>query len=456
MPHLSFDVAAMVLGGGLPPRVLVQILYDHVKELCPKCRRALEAVQGTPVALAARPGARPAAAADPEQYMAAIDAAGQRVAERLGAAEEERRRARRDLAALRALPPEERAPRIGAARTRFRSRALAELLLEASRETARQDPAEAIALADLVPIVLDRVTCPIERATAPSLVVLALARRANALRVAGELPAADRVFAEVRERLAARNLDDPALHAEVCSLEASLRRDQRRPDAAESLIDRSILLARLGHDERALAKALIQRADLLGERQELAVARASLREAMTLLDENEDRHLVACAVGTLALIECERGAFIEAERIVERHRSLLVGDGGDAWWTMRVLTLEGRIALGLGRHQEAEERLLRAYRLSVEEGSELDAALGLLELAVLYVEQGRTAEVRRIAQQVQPAFASLDVRLEATAALVLFQQAAAAERVTVETIRNLRDGIERRLHAPAPADRQPS
>lgn len=453
MPHLSLDVATMVLEGELPPRVLVQILYDHVKELCPKCREALEAVQDAP----ARPGRLPATATGtgPEQYLAAIDAAGRRVGERLGAIEEERRRARRDLSTLRALPPEERQSRIRSARSRFRSRALAELLVEASRETARNDPAEAVDLAGLVPVVLARVTCPIDRAAAPSLVVLALAQRANALRIAGELPAADRVFAEVRERLAAKPLDDPALHAEVCSLEASLRRDQRRPEDAEHLIDRSIALARMGCDDRALAKALIQRADLLGERQELTPARDALREAMTLLGEGGDRHLLACAVGTLALIECECGAFTAAERILDRHRSLLVGDGG-AWSMMRLLTLEGRIALGLGRHDEAEDHLLRAYRLCVEEGSEFDAVLGLLELAVLYAEQGRTDEVRRLARQVRPAFAARDVQLEATAALVLFQQAAAAERVTVEAIRHLRDGVQRRLHVSAPVDRQPS
>lgn len=455
MPHLDLDVATMVLEGELPPRVLVQILYDHVKELCPQCREALEAVQGTSTRAAASPDCSPAAAADPEQYLAAIDAVGRRVGARLSAAGEERRRARRDLSTLRALPPEERPARIRSARSRFRSRALAELLVEASRETARNDPAEAVALAELVPVVLERVTCASDRAAAPSLVVRSLAHRANALRIAGELPAADRVFAELRESLATRPLDDPALHAEVCSLEGSLRRDQRRPDDAERLIDRSILFARMGQDDRALARMLIQRADLLGERQELTAARESLREAMSLLGESGDRHLLACAIGTLALVECERGAFTAAERILARHRALLVGDG-DAWSMMRVLTMEGRIALGLGRPDEAEDRLLRAYRLCEEKGSKLDAVLGLLELAVLYVEQGRTAEVRRIARRIQPAFASLDVRLEAMAALVLFQQAAAAERVTVEAIRSLRDTVHRHLRAPAAVDQQPS
>lgn len=455
MPHLSLDVATMVLEGQLPPRILVQMLYDHVKELCPKCREALEAVQGMPLPDEA-PACHPASAAtDPESYLATIDGAGRRLGERLSAAEEERQRARRDLAALSALPREEREPRIRSARSRFRSRALAELLVEASRQTTRHDPVEAAALAALAPVVLARVTCPVDRAASPSLTVLALAQRANALRAGGDLRAADRAFAEVREKLAATVLDDPALHAEVCSLEASLRNEQRRHGETEQLLDRAILLSRMGHDDHTLAKTLIQRADLYGERQDHRAAGECLREAMSLLGDDGDRHLLACAVGTLALIECDRGAFTAAEDLLRRHRGLLVGDGA-VWSTIRVLNLEGRIALGHGRMAEAEERFAAARRMCLDREMEVDAAVFGLELAVLYAEQGRMAEVREIAQRIQPAFASRDVHREATAALVLFQRAVAAERVTVEAIRSLRDAILRPARTTPAADQQPS
>jgi tetratricopeptide (TPR) repeat protein len=455
MPHLSLDVATMVLEGELPPRILVQMLYDHVKELCPKCREALEAVQGMPFphdALASHPAG---AGIGPEGYLATIDAAGRRLGERLSAAEEERQRARRDLAALRSLPRAARAPRIRAARSRFRSRALAELLVEASRQTTRHDPAEAADLAALVPVVLARVTCPVDRGASPSLTVLAMAQRATALRVGGDLHAADRAFAEVREKLAATVLDDPALHAEVCSLESALRHDQRRLGDAERLLDRAIVLSRMGHDDHTLAQALIQRADLHGVREDRAAAGECLREAMSLLGEDGDRHLLACAVGTLALIECDRGAFAAAENLLRRHRGLLVGDGA-VWSTIRVLSLEGRIAVGLGRLAEAEERFAAARRMCLENESELDAAVFGLELAVLYAEQGRMAEVREIARRIQPAFASREVHREATAALVLFQRAVAAERVTVETIRSLRDAVLRPVPTPSTGDEQPS
>ncbi|HEX6201819.1 MAG TPA: hypothetical protein VF100_02375 [Thermoanaerobaculia bacterium] len=450
MPHLSLDVATMVLEGELPPRVLVRILYDHIKELCPDCRRALEAVQGMPAR-----ARRPDAAADgSEQYHAALDGVGRRLGERLRTAQVERRRARRDLAELLTLPAEEREPRIARARTRFRSRHLAELLIASSREIVRNDPAEAIALVDLVPLVLARLVGAAERSAAPSLGVLALVHRGNALRVGGDLPAADRTFAAVRERLAASLLDDPALHGEVCARESSLRRDQRRLDEAETLSDRAVLLARLGHDDEALAEFLIQRAEIARQRDDSTAAAECLREAQSLVEATGNRHLLACAVGTLALLECDRGEHAAADELVRRHRELLVGDGS-SWSLVRVFALEGRIAHGLGRLGTAEERLLAAHRLCVAEELEADAAMMALELAVLYAEQGRFAEVRQLARRIQPALSAREVHREATAALLLFQQAVAAERITVEAMRSVRDVLGRRGSS-TPADPQPS
>lgn len=452
MPHLSLDVATMVLEGELPPRVLVRILYDHIKELCPECRHALEAVQGMPVR-ALRPAPATGAA---EPYQAALDGVGRRLGERLRAAEDELRRARRDLAELRELPADRREPRIANARTRFRSRRLAELLIEASRESVRHDVEEAIALAELVPRVLARMIGADEHAAAPALAIRALVHRGNALRVGGDLPAADRAFATVRDRLATVALDDTALHAEVCSHESSLRRDQRRFDEAETLSDRAVLLARLGRDEDSLAFNLIQRAEIARHREDTATAAECLREALSLVEERGNRHLLACAVGTLALLECDLGAYDNADELLRRHRELLVGDGS-SWSQVRIYFLEGRIAYGLGRATVAEERLLAAQRLCRAENMEADAALAALELAVLYAEQRRFAEVRRLAQEIQPALTAREVHREAIAALLLFQQAVAAERITVEAIRSVRDVLYRRTRASAtPTDPQPS
>lgn len=57
-------------------------------------------------------------------------------------------------------------------------------------------------------------------------------------------------------------------------------------------------------------------------------------------------------------------------------------------------------------------------------------AMVTLDLAALYLEHGRTGEVRRLAEEMLPIFASHQIHHHALAALVLFQQAAVAETAT--------------------------
>ena len=60
-----------------------------------------------------------------------------------------------------------------------------------------------------------------------------------------------------------------------------------------------------------------------------------------------------------------------------------------------------------------------------------------LKLARLYLLQGRTSEVKRLAEEMIPIFQAQDVHREALAALRLFQEAARREEVTTEQVRKL-------------------
>lgn len=70
-------------------------------------------------------------------------------------------------------------------------------------------------------------------------------------------------------------------------------------------------------------------------------------------------------------------------------------------------------------------------------GKGLDAALVSLDLAVLLWEQGRTDELKELAAEMMMAFESREVHREALAALALFQQACAQERMTGDLIRQV-------------------
>ena len=70
-----------------------------------------------------------------------------------------------------------------------------------------------------------------------------------------------------------------------------------------------------------------------------------------------------------------------------------LGNGLDL---LRVSSLQGQIAAGLGRTDEAVTTLAGVRDEFLELGIVYDAALATLELAVVLAEQGRTAEVREL------------------------------------------------------------
>lgn len=77
-----------------------------------------------------------------------------------------------------------------------------------------------------------------------------------------------------------------------------------------------------------------------------------------------------------------------------------------------------------------------------------DYALACLDRAVLLLEQGRTAEVKQLAEEMLPLFASRAVRGPALAALVLFQRAAEAEGASVAWVRELAHYLRRARENP--------
>jgi hypothetical protein len=92
--------------------------------------------------------------------------------------------------------------------------------------------------------------------------------------------------------------------------------------------------------------------------------------------------------------------------------------------------LETRIAHRSGRWSEAEHRLGRLLQRFVAGGLGYEAALVMLDLADLHLEQGKRVEIRRLAEEVVPVVLSLDVHRQAAAALMTFQQAAQGDRLT--------------------------
>ncbi len=66
-----------------------------------------------------------------------------------------------------------------------------------------------------------------------------------------------------------------------------------------------------------------------------------------------------------------------------------------------------------------------------------------LDLATFYLEQGRTADVRRLAEEMLPIFRSREIHRHALTALVLIQRSIQAETVTVALLRHVARYLQR-------------
>lgn len=199
MNHLTYAHYMAVLEGELPVALLHHQAQQHLLEVCPVCRDGWDGtVSAAAPATAAAPARRTDEADDADEVSSLLGLSGDPRAVSLAQVEacerlysqtlEAARLARVDLKRLLARPAAEWPRRVVDARSRMRSRAFAEGLIEEARRRVRTAPQEAAALAALVRPALDRRPGRLELPWARVLVARAEAHRANALRVAGSLP----------------------------------------------------------------------------------------------------------------------------------------------------------------------------------------------------------------------------------------------------------------------------
>ncbi len=110
--------------------------------------------------------------------------------------------------------------------------------------------------------------------------------------------------------------------------------------------------------------------------------------------------------------------------------------------------VQGKIARGLGQPAEAEALLLAARDGFLAAEVPYDTALVSLDLASLYAEQGRTVELKSVAEEIFPVFASRGIHREALAALLFLRQAIAAERASLELVTRIACYLKRAQHDP--------
>ena len=138
----------------------------------------------------------------------------------------------------------------------------------------------------------------------------------------------------------------------------------------------------------------------------------------------------------------EVGREVEAESLFEQIQPMYDAYA-DPLTSLRRIWLEGHLAKARRDLDAAASAYSGASRAFLARGNGYDAALAALDLAVVYAEQGRTAELKRVAEEIVPIFESQQVHREAAAALMLFHDAVRAEQVTLRYLVELSRYMER-------------
>ncbi|HEX2252315.1 MAG TPA: hypothetical protein VHQ65_03500 [Thermoanaerobaculia bacterium] len=327
---------------------------------------------------------------------------------------------------------------------------LVEGLLQEARSNWSEDTARALAAAEAAYGLACRLD--VERygvAALNDLTAKAVAYLGNSRRVAGDLVAAERAFAEAGERLAQGTLD-PALRADVLGLEAALLRDQRRFEQSLAVLGQALAIQRWRGDLHLEARLLLRQAHILDEMNEPREAARVLHRALHRLDPEREPRLEYVAIHNLATVRLRLGQIAAAESLLPRVRALChkVGQRLDhlhVRWLAALLQLARR-------RPDAEEDLLALREELLAEGLTIDAALVSLDVAVARLRTGRTGEARALADELVPVFAAQDIGREGLAALLVLQQALRLEQATVAAAQEaaivLRRSKTRHRHPP--------
>jgi tetratricopeptide (TPR) repeat protein len=309
---------------------------------------------------------------------------------------------------------------------RFHTWGVYSRLLEQSWAQSLQNPPAAEHLARLALLVADRLDASYYR-TGPieDLRARAWAYIGNSRRLRSDLSGAGLAF-----RTAAAHLrngsGDPIERAILLDLEASLLRAERRFGRAMSLLKRAYVMFLAAGDRHRAGRALVSMEIIHHHTGSPDQGVPLLYQALDLIDPQQEPRLLLCVLHNLIDDLAEAGRAMEARRLFIKARSVYPRFP-EAVTQIRRRWVAGKIACGLGQDAEGENLLLEARRGFLSEDTPYEVALVSLDLAALYAEQGRTAELRQLAVEMVPVFSSRQIHREALAALSYWKQAVEAE-----------------------------
>jgi len=320
---------------------------------------------------------------------------------------------------------------------------LCEALLRKSYEARFTDPKRMLSLAESAVGVAKHIKT--EKYPWPGFIAdlraRAFAELGNAYRVNERFSEADVAF-ERSIGFLEEGAGDPLLQARILDLFASLRSAQRKLDDAVELLELVHNLYLEAGDRHLAGRALISKGINTRCQGHPREAVSLLAKGLQLIERERDPQLVS--IGQQALLD----AFTDCGEYRQASGLLLQSGLREAFIAeplnlLKLRWVEGKIHAGLGRPETAERAFVEVRREYLRLGQVYDASLVGLELASVWLRQGRPAQVRDLAEEMYQTFVELGVQPEAARALYFVREACIVQAVTVAMIERVRQFLER-------------
>lgn len=320
---------------------------------------------------------------------------------------------------------------------------LCESLLDKSRALRQEDPAVMLQLANLARLAADRLDPAVYGADRRTdMQARTWAELSNAYRITDDFAQAEAAMACALE-LRSQGTGDPLLYARIADLNASLLCDQRRFKEAFRMLDLAYAIHRRHSDSHEVGRVAILKGLYTGYAGKPEEGLQLLVRGLSMIDRARDSKLVFHTLHNILLFRVELGQYEQARRQLQRMRPLYSAHAG--WLDMvKLHRLEGEIAAGLGDLVTAEATFQQIRQDLNDAGLGYQASLVSLDLAGVWLREGRTAEVRGLVTEMVSTFRVLGVEREAMSALHMLQDSLERDQATLEVLR-LTAGILRRL-----------
>lgn len=414
-----------------------RLVFFHLLRGCARCREEMAPL----VDAMFRPG-RGEVPPEPEpDYDGPIGRAFARVLDSKGDTKREREQSERKIAdlldAVRAgvLPRAED----------FWTWGLCERLLERSWSVRHDDPRQMLQLAGLATEAADRLD-PERYGTEATFDLRARAwgEYANACRVSDDLVQAEQAMGHALD-LRKQGSGSQTLRARLAELTAGIFSHQRKFPAAFQALDLAYTIHKRHEDLQSAARVLVKRGIYTGRSGDPEQGIQILARALCEIGEEGDSRLRFLVLHNILLFQVEQGEFRAASLQLFEMRPLYLRHAGTVD-LMKLRGIEGKIAVGLGELERAERVLLQAKASFEERGQFYHAATLGLDLATVWLRQGRTDEVKRLVLETLEVFRSRYVARESIAALLMLRDALDRDRATLELVAMVASVLEQ--HSP--------